>query len=159
MDCGLFDGQLSRQFAELGPYAANGGNRAIQSLLGLLTRQRQNSLLNAGARSDFERLPCASQRVAIVVHEMFDSEGEFNFAAAVEALSGAALVGLETGELGLPEAENIGFDAADAGDVADAEIKPVGDFSRGRMALLGGLCGHPILQRHFAHPLANAVDA
>jgi hypothetical protein len=80
------------------------------------------------------------------MHQLLDSQGQFDFAAAIEALSSAALVGFEIGELGLPEAENVWFYSANLGDVADAKVKPVGNFSGGRVALLGGLCSHPILQ-------------
>jgi len=62
------------------------------------------------------------------MNELLDAECDVELTAPIKALSGATLVGLELGELGLPESEDVGFDSAEPGDVADAVIKPVGNL-------------------------------
>ena len=73
----------------------------------------------------------ARDRVALVVEKRLDVEDGFDIAAAVEALAGAALVGLELGELALPEAQDVGGDVAEARDFADAEVELVRDVGPG----------------------------
>ena len=75
----------------------------------------------------FEDLAGSRNGVALVVEEGFDAEGHLDIAAAVEALAGASFVGLELGELALPEAENVGGDLAQPGYLADAEVELVRD--------------------------------
>jgi hypothetical protein len=57
-----------------------------------------------------------------------DAQGGLDVLAAVEALAGAALVGLELGELGLPEAQHVGGQGEQPSHVADAEVELVGDL-------------------------------
>jgi hypothetical protein len=75
----------------------------------------------------FEDLTSTGDGVALVVEEGFDAEGHLDVATAVEALAGAAFVGLELGELALPEAEDVGWDLAEPGYFADAEVELVRD--------------------------------
>ena len=74
-----------------------------------------------------EDLAGAGDGVALVVEQALDAEGHFDVALAVEALAGAAFVGLELGELGLPEAEDVGGDVAELGYIADTEVELVRD--------------------------------
>jgi hypothetical protein len=73
----------------------------------------------------FEDETCAGDGVALVVEQGLDAEGGFYVAFTVEALASAAFVGFELGEFGLPEAEDVGGDVAEFGDVADAEVELV----------------------------------
>lgn len=93
-----------------------------------------------GAR--VERLAGAGDGESLLVQEALDLEDKFDVAAAVKALAGAALVGLELGELGFPEAEDVGLDGANAGDVADFEVEAVGDDRRLRCVFPGNLRCH-----------------
>jgi hypothetical protein len=74
-----------------------------------------------------EDLPGAGDGVALVVEEAFDSQCHLNVAAAIEALAGAAFVGLELRELALPEAKDVGWNVAEPSDFADAEVEFVRD--------------------------------
>ena len=74
-----------------------------------------------------EDLAGAGDGVALVVEEALDAEGHLDVALAVEALAGAALVGLELGEFGLPEAEDVGGNIAELGYIANAEVELVRD--------------------------------
>jgi hypothetical protein len=71
------------------------------------------------------------------VDQPLDFQGQFHIAAAVKPLAGSALVGFELGKLRLPEAQDIGFDAADARHIANLEVEAVGDRGRIEGALLG----------------------
>jgi hypothetical protein len=75
----------------------------------------------------FEDLASTGDSVALVVEEGFDAEGHLDVATAVEALASAAFVGLELGELALPETEDVGGDLAQPGYLADAEVELVRD--------------------------------
>ena len=85
----------------------------------------------------FEQGAGAGDGVALLFEEGFDAQGHLDVAAAVEALAGASLVGLELGELTLPETEDVGGDLAEACDLADAEVELVGDIGRGGAGWLG----------------------
>ena len=78
-----------------------------------------------------EDLAGAGDGVALVVEEGLDAEDHLDVAAAVEALAGAAFVGLELGKFALPEAEDVGGQVAEFGDFADAEVELVRDFRPG----------------------------
>ena len=158
MDGRFLNSELPRQVAKLGADAADGRNRSIEPLLGLVIGQGQGSLLGSWAWSNFQRLPCASQGISLAVHELLNSQSQLDLATAIEPLAGAAFIRLEVGKLSLPESQNIGLNGADFRDVADTKIEPVGNFGCGCVVLLGGLCGHPILQAAVA-PVANAFRA
>jgi hypothetical protein len=83
-----------------------------------------------GGGFGLEDLAGTGNGVALVVEEALDAEGGFDVALAVEALACAAFVGLELVEFGLPEAEDVGGDVAEASDVADAEVELIGDDNR-----------------------------
>lgn len=156
MDGRFLYGELPRQVAKLGANATDGRNRSVEPLLGLVIGQGQDSLLGSRAGGDFQRLSRAGQRIPLAVNELLDPQSQFHLAATVEPLTGAAFIGLEVGKLGLPETQNIGLYGADFCDIADTKIEPVGDFRSGCVVLLGGLCGHPVLQTALA-PVANAL--
>ena len=83
------------------------------------------------AEFPFDDLPGAGDGVALVVEEGLDVEGRFYVAAAIKALAGAAFVGLELGELALPEAEDVGGNVAEFGDFSDTEVELVRDVGPG----------------------------
>ena len=72
-----------------------------------------------------EGLAGAGDGVALVVEQALDAESHFDVALAVEALAGAALVGLELRELGLPETQDVGGDIAQLRYIANAEVELV----------------------------------
>ena len=74
-----------------------------------------------------EDLAGAGDGVALVVEQALDAERHLDVALAVETLAGAAFVGLELRELGLPEAQDVGGDVAELGYVPDAEVELVRD--------------------------------
>jgi hypothetical protein len=84
----------------------------------------------------------AGEGVAFPVDEALDFESGFDVAATVEALAGSTFAGLELGELRLPEAQDVGFYATDAGDIADFEIETVWNSWLFVHALGGELRGH-----------------
>jgi hypothetical protein len=114
----------------------------------LFIAKRQDALLYAWAGSGIKRLACSSKRIALLMDKLLNAQRKFHFATTIESLPRTALIGFEAGKLRLPETEDIGFNAADAGYVSNAEIKPIGDFSRWRQVLPGGLCGHPLLRNY-----------
>ena len=78
-----------------------------------------------------EDLASARDGVSLVVEEALDAEGHFDVAFAIEALAGAAFVGLQLWELAFPEAQDVGGDIAEFGDFADAEVELVRDIRPG----------------------------
>jgi hypothetical protein len=84
----------------------------------------------------------AGKGIPLGVDEALDFQGQFDFAAAIKALAGSAFVGLELGELCLPEAKDVGFKLADAGYVANLEVETVGDGRRVLSGFVGELGGH-----------------
>jgi hypothetical protein len=75
-----------------------------------------------------EEGPGAFDGEALFVEEVLDFEDEFNVLAAVEALVGTGFFGVKGGEFGLPEAEDVLFDAGETADIADAEVEAIRDF-------------------------------
>ena len=116
---------------------ADGRGNRILALAGVARRQRQTGLWIAAAVHLFESLAGAGECVSLGMNQSLDLEGEFHIAAAVEPLAGAAFVGLELGELRLPESQDLGLDLADARDVANLEIETVRDRGRFEGALPG----------------------
>ncbi len=79
----------------------------------------------------FEELAGSGDGVTLVVEEGFDAEGHFYVAAAIKALTGAAFVGLELGELALPETKNVGGDVAEFSYFTDAEVELIRNLRSG----------------------------
>ena len=73
-----------------------------------------------------ESLAGAGDGSSLAVDQALDFQNQFNVAAAVEALAGSALGGLELGELRLPEAQDVGLEVDDAGYIANLEVEAVG---------------------------------
>jgi hypothetical protein len=136
---GLLGREKRHDFAQFGANLADGGGKVLGKTgrcfarAGILERGMgalRRDLRGRGARtavSTFERLAGTGDGVAFAVHEALDFESQFDLAAAIETLAGAALVGLELGKLGFPKAKDVGLDTAKAGDIADFEIQPIGD--------------------------------
>ena len=61
-----------------------------------------------------EDLAGAGDGVALIVEQALDAEGHFYVTLAVESLTGAAFVGLQLGEFGLPETQDVGGNVAEA---------------------------------------------
>jgi hypothetical protein len=78
-----------------------------------------------------EDLPSARDGVALIVEEGFDAKSHFDVALAIETLAGTAFMGLELGELALPEPQDVGWDVAEFGDFAYAEVEFVRDVRTG----------------------------
>jgi hypothetical protein len=90
----------------------------------------------ADAGGGFEDLARAGEGVSLFMDELFDAQGDVQLAAAIEALAGATLVWLELGELGFPEAQDVGLDGADFGYVADAIVEAIWNLGRRGLAFL-----------------------
>jgi hypothetical protein len=78
-----------------------------------------------------EDLASAGDGIALVVKEALDAECHLDVAFAIEALSGAAFVGLQLRELTLPEAQDVGGNIAEFSNFADAEVELVRDIGPG----------------------------
>ena len=89
-----------------------------------------------------ESLTGARERIALGVNQVLDLQGQLNITTAVKPLAGSAFVGFELGKLRLPKTQDIGFEAADAGHIANLEVEAVGDRGRIGGAILGQLHGH-----------------
>ncbi len=87
----------------------------------------------------FKSLAGAGDGVTLLVHQSLDLERQFHVAPPVQALAGAALVGLELGKLRLPESKHVRLDSADSRYIADFEIQPVGNDRRIRRVFSGSL--------------------
>ncbi len=87
--------------------------------------------------SPIESLPGAGNRVAFAVNQPLDLKCQFHLAAPVKPLTRSALVRLQLRKLRLPESKHIRFYAADARNIADLEIKAIGDDGRVDNALSG----------------------
>ena len=145
-------GEDAGDLAQLSARGADDGGGFVEALAGLAGSEWE-ARLRIGAARMAESLAGTGESVAFAVDEALDLEGHFDIAAAVEALAGAALAGLELGELRLPEAKDVGFDLADASDVANFEIETVWDRGLFVDALGGKLRGHKTLEGREA-PLA-----
>ena len=72
-----------------------------------------------------EGLACARERIALGVDQVFDLQGQLDIMTPVEPLAGSALVGFKLRKLRLPKAQDIGFNFADSGYIADLEVETV----------------------------------
>ena len=133
-------GEEASNFAQLGASRADDGGGFVEAFARFAGSERQAGLL--GAADLAEGMACAGECVAFAVDEALDFKSSFDVAAPVEALAGSTFAGLELGKLRLPEAEDVGFDAADASDVADFEIETVWNGWLLVHALGGELRGH-----------------
>jgi hypothetical protein len=138
---GLRRGEQSGDLAQLGARGTDDGSGFIESLAGFAGSQREAWLRICAARLT-ERMTRPGERIAFAVHEALDLESHLDIAATIESLAGAALARFELRELRLPEPQDVGFDFANAGYVANFEIETV--WNRGLFvdALGGELRGH-----------------
>jgi hypothetical protein len=100
---------------------------ALKVLGGALLREGQNGLALGGSSVSFQLFSGAGDGVALFVEELLDEQHAFDVAAAVHALTGAALVGLELREFCLPEAKYVGWELAEFGNFTDPEVDLVRD--------------------------------
>ena len=116
--------------ADRGTHVDGGRLRCDLWLRGGVDRLRKGVGSFFGFGLGFEDQAGTGDGVALVVEEALDAEGHLDVALAIEALAGTAFVWLELGELGLPEAQNVGRDIAEICHVADAEVELVRDHRR-----------------------------
>jgi hypothetical protein len=76
------------------------------------------------------------------MNEALDLQRHLDFAPAIQSLASSAFVRLELGKLRLPESEDVRFDSADAGDVADLEVEAIRDGWWVDNAFSGKISGH-----------------
>ena len=103
-------GTLIKEFANGLQFPVNGFNLAHQVLAGV------------APISPSEVLPGAADGKTLVVQEAFDQQDPFNVGATVEALAGFGPAWFDRGELGFPEAQDIGRYPGDITDFTDTEI-------------------------------------
>jgi len=106
--------EILLEFAKLARIDAGCGVVYTQGELGLLLLELT-----------FEDLAGSRDGVAFVVKKSLDSECHLDVAAAIEALTGTAFVGLELRKFALPEAEHVGRNLAEPGYLADAKVELV----------------------------------
>lgn len=128
-------------FAEFGACGADDGGSFIEALGRFAGSEREARLLFCAA-DGAEGVARAGEGVAFAVNEALDLESHLDIALAIETLTGAALAGLELRKLRFPESQDVGFDLADAGYVADFEIETVRNRGLFVDALGGQLRGH-----------------
>jgi hypothetical protein len=141
-------------FTEFGSGVADGSGKGIEALSGLVAEEwKAGRRFVAGflpwsghgeglTTSLAKDLAGAGKRVSLGVDEALDFKGSLDVAAAIEALAGSALVGFELRKLRFPEAQDVSFETADAGDIADFEVETVWDGGGGDVAPTGELRGH-----------------
>jgi hypothetical protein len=69
----------------------------------------------------------ARDRESLLVEQLLDAQDVFDIPLAIHALSRAAFYRLQLRELRLPEPQDVGWEVAQGGHLADAEIELVGD--------------------------------
>ena len=120
----------------------------MRIVLGFTLRRGLRGWLRTGAAMDLlKHLACAGERVSLGVDQALDLQNQLDIAAAIKPLAGSALVGLELRKLRLPEAQDVGFELADAGHIANFEVETVGDCWRMIVTLVGELRGHGVMRR------------
>jgi len=123
MDCRTGSGfceqgvQIAKVFLEFAKLARVAARRSVVDR----ERELRFLLLELG----LEDLPCSGNGVALVVEQAFDAQCHFDISTAIETLAGTAFVRLELGKLAFPEAQDVGGNVAEFGDVADAKVKLV----------------------------------
>ena len=91
---------------------------------------------------NLQRLASSRQGVAFTMDKALDLERQFDLPAAIKTLACPALIGLELGKLGFPEAKDIRFDSADAGYVPNLEVQAIRNGGRVDNALSGKISSH-----------------
>jgi hypothetical protein len=75
-----------------------------------------------------ESLARARERIAFRVDQVLNLQRHLNIMTPIKPLAGSALVGFELRKLRLPKTQDIRFDFADAGDIANLEVEAVGYY-------------------------------
>jgi hypothetical protein len=135
----VFSGKLLQKLAQFCTRSPNRCLGDIEALLCLFAAEGQHTLLDAWLGSSLQRLPRSGERVALVVHQLFDTQSKLHFPATIKPLACSTLIGLEAGELGLPEAKNVRLYGANTGYIPNAKVKAVGNFPCGGLLLSGYL--------------------
>ena len=123
-------GEQPNDLSQFSTSGADDRRGSVETLGGFAGGKRQAWLRLFGLAIVAEGVTSAGEGVALTVDEALDLEGSLNIAAAIEALAGATLVWLELRKLGFPKAQHIGFDFADASNVANLEVEAIGDGGR-----------------------------
>lgn len=121
--------QVTQLFLELAKLLGRAGARSI--------RDAERKLRFFVVKLGFKDLTRSGNCVPFVIKKALDAENHLHVAAAIEPLASTPFMGLESGELALPEAENIGGQIAELGDFTDTEVELVRDLGpggRGRSA-------------------------
>jgi hypothetical protein len=111
-----------------------------------------------------QSLPGARKRISLAINEPFDFDRDLNIAFAIEALAGAALIGLQLRKLRFPETKHIRLHFENARHIPDFEVETVGDRRSFNGALRGWMRCHseyrmpagragPLLRRSIGHLL------
>ena len=95
--------------------------------------ERQGHLLLFAFSFVAQVLARAGDSVALGVKKLLDAHDIFDVAAPVHALAGAAFHWLELRELRLPETQHVRRQTAKARDLADPEVKLLGDQNLARV--------------------------
>lgn len=147
-------GQQTGNLAQFGAGVADGCGNGIEALAGVGGQERRGGLRTRlgflpgvllGRRATVEHVKGvagAGEGVALGVDQALDLQNQFDLAAAVKAVAGSALIGFELGKLRFPKAQDVGLEAADAGDITNFEVETVGNCGRVEGALLGRMRGH-----------------
>ena len=135
-------GKQAGNLSQLGAGAADGRRRRIEPLGCVAGWLPRAGLRAALAMTLFQCLTGAGERISFGVNQALDLQRQLHIAPSIEALAGAALVGLELRKLRLPKTQNIGLHIADAGDVSNLEVETVRDHRCFNNALAGKLCSH-----------------
>jgi len=77
-----------------------------------------------------EGLTSARERIALGVDQVLDLQSQLDIMTPIKPLAGSAFVGFELRKLRLPKTQDISFDFADAGHIANLEVEAVGDCGR-----------------------------
>lgn len=67
----------------------------------------------------------ARERIALEVDQVLNFQRQFDIVTAIKPLTSSALVGFELRKLRFPKTQHIGFDFADASDIANFEVETV----------------------------------
>jgi hypothetical protein len=88
----------------------------------------QRGLLLVTLAFTAQMLPRSRDRESLFVEKLLDAQDAFDILAAIHALAGAALDGLELGKFRLPKTQNVSRKLAEFGHFANAKIQLLRDF-------------------------------
>jgi hypothetical protein len=135
--------QGSREVVQVLPTAGQHGKDFTQSLANVFQlrsgarRERQRGLFFVSLDFCPKMLACAGNGKSLFVKKFLDAQNAFDVFMPVHSLSGAAFDWLELGKFSFPEAQNVGRQAAEASDFANAKVKFLWDHHIGGPGGLG----------------------